>query len=142
MVSFVYEHRVRYRECDPMGVAYHTHYLDYFEAARTEGLRPLGISYKEIEANGIFMPVISAELRYAKPILYDDLIEIRIIFPTLPSFRIETQYEIRRKGEAQILATGSVTLCFIDSVNRRPMKAPDFILDRFKEVWPESGAAG
>ncbi len=137
MYSFVYEHRVRYRECDPMGVAYHTHYLDYFEAARTEALRPLGISYKEIEERGIFMPVISAEVKYAKPIYYDDIIEVTTLFPELPGFRLDTRYEIRRKAEEQVCATGGVVLCFIDATRRRPMKAPDFILDRIKAAWTD-----
>jgi acyl-CoA thioester hydrolase len=136
MVTFVYQHRVRYRECDPMGVVYHTHYLDYFEVARTEALRPLGLSYREVEERGIFMPVIDASIRYVKPIYYDDLVEINVVFPTLPTFRFETRYEIRRSGETQVLATGSVTLCFVEAKNRRPLRAPAFILDVFKPHWP------
>ena len=58
MIRYVYRHRVRYRECDPMGVVYHTHYADYFEAARTEALREIGLAYKTLEEAGVQMPVI------------------------------------------------------------------------------------
>jgi len=83
------------------------------------------------------MPVIDASIRYRKSIFYDDQIEIKVTIPEMPGFRFETVYEIRRKGESEILATGSVTLCFIDSVKRRPMKAPDFILDPIRGIWEE-----
>jgi len=61
---YTYEHRVRYRECDPMGVVYHTHFVDYFEAARTEALREMGLAYKALEDRGVMMPVVDLGVQF------------------------------------------------------------------------------
>ncbi len=125
MITYNYQHRVRYRECDPMGVVYHAHYLDYFEAARTEALRDMGIVYKSLEDQGIQMPTIDLAVQYKKPALYDDLLEIRVMLKEKPRMRIRIDYEVRRTGEDPILTTGHVTLCFIDTNRKRPVPAPD-----------------
>ncbi len=124
MFVYTYLHRVRYRECDPMGVVYHTHYLDYFEASRTEALRELGIAYKTLEDEGIQMPVIELAVQYRRPARYDDLLEISTLFDGVPSTRIRIDYEVRRHGEADLLVAGHVTLCFIDTHRQRPIAAP------------------
>ena len=72
MFSFTYRHRVRYRECDPMGVVYHGHYLDYLEYARTEALRNAGLPYRQLEESGIIMPVVDISIRYLSPARYDE----------------------------------------------------------------------
>lgn len=125
MVVYNYQHRVRYRECDPMGVVYHAHYLDYFEAARTEALRDMGIVYKALEDSGIQMPTTDLAVQYKKPAHYDDLLEIRVILKEPPKVRIRIDYEVRRHGEEDILTTGHVTLCFIDVSRKRPVLAPE-----------------
>ena len=132
MLEHVYHHRVRYRECDPMGVVYHAHYLDYFEAARTEALRSLGIAYKSLEAQGIRMPVVEVTVRYRLPAHYDDVLEItsRIVEP--PRSRLRIENEVRRAGEPDLLVAGHVTLCFIDSARNRPIAAPDYIAELFR----------
>ena len=129
MIVYNYQHRVRYRECDPMGVVYHAHYLDYFEAARTEALRDMGVVYKSLEDQGIQMPTVDLSLKYKKPAHYDDLLEIRVLLKEKPRMRIRVDYEVRRVDEDDILTTGHVTLCFMDVVRRRPVPAPDAVLD-------------
>ena len=132
MIEYVYQHRVRYRECDPMGVVYHAHYIDYFEAARTEGLRHYGIVYKNLETRGIMMPVVDLAVQYKKPALYDDLLAITVLVPTPPKYKTRIEYEVRRQDEDAILVTGHVTLCFINMETRRPMMAPDEYLALFE----------
>ncbi len=132
-MTFLYTHRVRYRECDPMGVVYHTHYIDYFEAARTEALRGLGVVYKNLENDGIQMPVIDLALKYHLPARYDDLLEIETLISEPPRMRIRCDYTVRRKGEATPLVTGHVTLCFIDAKRNRPTLAPDHIQALFSD---------
>lgn len=129
MIVYNYQHRVRYRECDPMGVVYHAHYIDYFEAARTEALRYMGIVYKELEEQGIQMPTVDLAVRYRKPARYDDLLEIRVLLKEKPSMRIRIDYEVRRTGEPDILTTGHVTLCFMDVARQRPVLAPEAFAD-------------
>ena len=132
MIEYNYQHRVRYRECDPMGVVYHSHYIDYFEAARTEALRDFGIVYKNLEDQGIMMPVIDLAVQYKKPAYYDDLLDIKVIVPAPPRYKTRIEYEIRRLDEEPILVTGHVTLCFVNRETRRPMMAPEQYLALFE----------
>ena len=128
---FIYRRRVRYRECDPMKVAYHTHYLDYFEEARTEALRDRGIVYKELEASGVIMPVVEASVRYRASAYYDDVLAIEVHFPEPPRATIPIDYVIRREGEDAVLATGRVVLCFVDAASGRPIRPPQPLRDAF-----------
>ena len=125
MIRFTYLHRVRYRECDPMGVVYHAHYLDYFEAARTEALRAHGLAYRALEEAGVRMPVVEATVRYHGPARYDDVLEVEAAFPEPPGVRVAVDYRVRRQGEPAVLVTGRVVLCFIDAARGRPILAPE-----------------
>lgn len=130
-MTYDHPHRVRYRECDPMGVVYHTHYLDFFEAGRTEALRALGISYKSLEDRGIIMPVVEANVRYHGPAYYDDELVVTVRFDEMPTVRVPIDYVVRRKGEDEALATGHTTLCFLDADERRPRQAPERVRTAF-----------
>ena len=132
-MSYLYSHRhrVRYRECDPMGVVYHTHYLDYFEAGRTEALRDLGVRYRDLEESGIIMPVVEANVRYRAPAHYDDVIVVEVAFEEPPSVRVPIEYTVRREDEDETLAEGHTTLCFMDAERRRPIRAPEAIRASF-----------
>jgi acyl-CoA thioester hydrolase len=128
MVSFSHFHRVRYWECDPMGVVHHSHYLKYFEDARTEALREIGITYHEIESSGVFMPVIESFVKYRKPAYYDDLLEVKVLIPEEPGYRISISYEVHRregKKEDELVATGKVDLCFFDRAGERLTRTPE-----------------
>ena len=137
MVRYVYRHRVRYRECDPMGVVYHTHYVDYFEAARTEALREMGLAYKTLEEAGVQMPVIDLAVQYRRPAAYDDLLEVIVLMDDVPATRVRIDYEVRRAGEAALLVNGHVTLCFVDVQRGRPIRAPRLVTDVFERALPE-----
>jgi len=117
-------HRVRYRECDAMGVVYHTHYLDWFEAARTEALRELGLAYRELEAAGVMMPVVGLAVRYHGAARYDDVVEVDVGLHAPAGARVETDYAVRVAGGERPIVTGTVTLAFVDSERRRPMAPP------------------
>jgi acyl-CoA thioester hydrolase len=109
-----------------MGVVYHTHFLDYFEAARTEAFRALGLSYRELEERGVMMPVVEANVRYRRPARYDDRLLVETRLPSeAPQVRLPTRYAAHREGEEALLVEGEVTLCFMDAERRRPVRAPD-----------------
>jgi acyl-CoA thioester hydrolase len=108
-----------------MGVVYHAHYLNFFEHARTEMLRERGLTYRELEEGGVMMPVVDVAVQFRRPAFYDDLLTIHVRVHEPPSSRIKLTYEVRRAGEDQVLVTGHVTLCFIDSARRRPVPAPE-----------------
>jgi acyl-CoA thioester hydrolase len=123
--------RVRYGETDQMGVVYHGNYPQYLEMGRVEWLRTLGISYKEMEENGIILPVISLQLNYKKPAIYDDLLTVRTILRKRPLVRIEFDYEIYNEKK-ELLAEANTVLAFMDSKNNKPIRCPEYILERLK----------
>ena len=86
--------RVRYAECDPMGVAHHASYAPWLEIARTELLRDAGASYGAMEAAGVFLVVTRMELKYRRPIRYDDLVEVRVVAEPRGAVRIRHTYEV------------------------------------------------
>jgi acyl-CoA thioester hydrolase len=135
-MSYTYEHhhRVRYRECDPMGVVYHTHYLDYFEEARTEAMRDLGLAYRRLEDNGIIMPVVNVTINYKGPAHYDDLLVVEAHFEEMPTARVPIDYTVHRRDESDVLATGHTDLCFMDAERRRPIRVPESVQDVFAPV--------
>ena len=123
--------RIRYAETDQMGYVYHGNYAQFFEMGRLEWLRDLGISYKEMEENGIMLPVYSLNTRFIKSAFYDDILSITTSIKKKPLVRIEFEYEIHnQKGE--LITTGDTTLIFIDMKIRRPIKCPEYILNKLK----------
>jgi acyl-CoA thioester hydrolase len=86
--------RVRYAECDPMGVAYHGNYLPWMEIGRTELLRTSGVSYGAMEAEGFFLVITRCAVRYRRPVRYDDLIEIRTRVEQVSRVKIRHAYEV------------------------------------------------
>lgn len=115
--------RTRYAETDQMGVVYYGNYPQYFEVGRVEALRNLNLSYRQMEADGIMLPVLKLEVKYLKPALYDDELTIKTFVKELPVSRITFEHEIyNSKGE--LLTTGLVQLVFIDEKTRRPQRCP------------------
>lgn len=121
--------RVRYGETDQMGIVYYGNYPSYFEVARTEWLRNLGVTYKNMEQNGIKLPVISLNVQYIKPAKYDDVLTVHVTLKKRPMVKIEFDYEITNQNREKI-STGNTTLAFIDSRTNKPIKCPDYILDK------------
>ena len=85
---------VRYAETDMMGVVYHGNYLPWMEIGRTELLRTSGVSYGKMEAEGFFLVITRCEVRYRRPVRYDDLIEIRTRVERTSRVKIQHAYEI------------------------------------------------
>lgn len=125
------EIRVRYGETDQMGVVYHGNYAQYFEVGRVEWLRQYGVSYKQMEENGIMLPVISLSVKFIKSARYDDLIKVRTQLVKLPSASIEFNYEILNE-KMELLATGNTTLVFMDINRNRPTRCPQYVLDKLQ----------
>src|SRR5207248_8809687 len=90
--------RVRYAETDRMGLLHHANYLIYFEQARTELLRSLGIAYRDLEDQGFLLVLTRAEVRYRAPARYDDLLTVRTSVVRTTAVRIDHRYEVLRDG--------------------------------------------
>jgi len=120
--------RVRYGETDQMGVVHHGNYALYLEMGRTEWLRKKGVSYNQMEKNGIMLPVISMRLDFKKSAVYDEVVKVKTQLKKTPSVRIEFDYEIT--NQADEIVTASTELVFINMETKRPMKCPDYILEK------------
>lgn len=125
------EIRVRYGETDQMGVVYHANYAIYFEVGRTEWLRAFGLSYSQMEAEGIMLPVISLNINYKNSARYDDVLKVKTRLKKMPTASIEFEYKLVN-SDAVLLATGSTTLAFIDMQKNRPTRCPKYLLDKLQ----------
>jgi acyl-CoA thioester hydrolase len=119
------EIRVRYAECDPMGLLHHSRYFEFFEMGRTELLRANGVQYRDIEASGYFYVVARIECRFKAPAYYDDVIILTTTITRQTRARIDHSYVIRRDG--RILCEATSTLACVDR-SGRPTPIPDDIL--------------
>ena len=129
MKKFSTNIRVRYGETDQMGVVYHGNYATYFEIARTEWLRNVGVTYKELENNGIMLPVISLSFNFLKSAKYDDILNVSVFLKKSPLVKIEFDYEIYNQNKEKI-STGNSVLAFINMKTNKPIKCPDYILKK------------
>ncbi len=129
MKKFSTSIRVRYGETDQMGVVYHGNYATYFEVARTEWLRSLGVTYKYMEDSGIMLPVISLSFNFIKSAKYDDILTITVELKKSPLVKIEFDYEIVNQNKEKI-STGNSVLAFINMETNKPTKCPDYILEK------------
>ncbi|MDG1778235.1 MAG: thioesterase family protein [Flavobacteriaceae bacterium] len=123
--------KVRYGETDQMGVVYHGNYAQYFEIGRIEWLSSLGVSYKEMEAQGIMLPVVVLNINYSKPAFYEDVLLIKTTLLKLPKVSIEFEYELKNQ-QGELLTTAYTKLVFVDTKTQLPMRCPDFFLDKMQ----------
>ena len=128
MYQYEVQVRVRYAETDQMGFVYYGNYATYYEVARVEALRSLGITYKSLEASGILLPVLENRSKYILPARYDDLLTIKVLLDQIPSTRLSFRYEVFNE-EKKLINLGETTLVFISRETEKPIMAPDFLID-------------
>ena len=124
--------RVRYGETDQMGVVYYGNYAEYLEQGRTEWLRSMGITYKFMEDHHVHLPVVDLHISYKFPAKYDDVITITTTLVKSPSKKIDFYYEIHNQN-GKLLITATTTLVFVDSITKKIMNAPDYLLEKLEE---------
>jgi acyl-CoA thioester hydrolase len=114
--------RVRYAETDRMGLLHHANYLVYFEQGRTELLRSMGLSYRDMEDQGFLLVLTKVQVRYRSPARYDDLLTLRTKVMRTTLVKIEHRYELLRDG--LLLAEGETTLGCVDRLGKvQPLPA-------------------
>ena len=136
MIHTIHSLRVRYAETDPMKYVYYGNYAQYFEVARVELFRSLGISYDEIESQGIWLPVSEYNIKYLKPALYDEVLEIHTFIKKIPGVRVEFEYEIYNSSKQKI-TEAKTTLFFLDSKTNKIVKCPSFLMELIEKNWQE-----
>ena len=127
------EFRVRYSETDQMGFAHHGHYLAWCEMARTEHMRRLGVTYRDLEERGVRLAVADAHLRYGKPARYDDPLRVTAWLTDAGSRRLTFDYRIQHMDDGAQLATAETTLVSIDAAGR-PARLPEDVIARLNEI--------
>lgn len=136
IIHFDFQRRVRYFEVDKMGYVHNSNVFRYFENGREETMRHFGLSYFDIEKQGVMMPLVEQYCHYHIPAAYDDLITIRTTIKAMPTAKIRFDYEIFSiKNCNKVLNyEGFNILCFVDLVSRKPMRCPNFIKEFFEKI--------
>ncbi len=123
------EYRVRYSEVDQMKFMYYGRYLEYFEMARTDMLRRMGLPYTEVEKNGFFLPVLEAHVTYKSPAFYDDVIIVTSMMTGTPAVRLRIDYEVTNKATGKLIATGYTEHAFLNPETQTVTRVPKIFLD-------------
>ncbi len=121
--------KVRYAETDQMGVVHHGNYAQYLEIARIEWLEKIGISYKSMEKNGIMLPVYEMNFKFKKSAFFDDELKIITSLRQTPDVKIIFDYKIYNQEE-ELLTTANTVLVFMDAETRRPIRCPEYVLEK------------
>ena len=120
--------RVRYGEVDRMGYLHHGNYPLYLEEGRTELIRKLGLSYRDLEDKGFLLPVREMHIKYFQPVLYDDEVVIKTSLAKYPSLKMFFDY-IMLNEQGDLHCEAKTTLVFVDAASRKPVLTPKFFED-------------
>ena len=132
MIEHISEIRVRYAETDQMRFAHHSHYITWFELARINLLREIGISYAELEQEGYLMPVLEMQARFLRPAHFDDRLFVKAVIEEMPHAKLSFKYEVRSEA-GELLCEGSSLHSFMNR-KERAVKPPRQFLNRIKEL--------
>lgn len=122
--------KVRYVETDQMGIVHHSNYFAWFEVGRTELIKQQGLSYREIEARGVIIPLIDCGAQFKTGAKYEDELIIRTSMSSLTPVKMEMNYEVIRGSDGKLLATGFTRHAFTNS-QLKPMN----VKKNNPEVW-------
>jgi len=126
--DFSLQLRVRYQEVDPMGVVHHSRYFSYFEMARVEGLRSLGLAYSDLEKKGIYMVVAKVSCQFRAPAHYDEILTIDIWVPKYNRARIDHSYKVWKENRTILVAEAETTLACVNKKGNH-IPVPEEILN-------------
>lgn len=127
--------RTRYAETDQMGFVYYGRFAEYYEIGRVETMRSLGLKYSDLEsAHQIIMPVVSMQVRYLRPALYDQLLYIKTCIRRIPDTNITFFTEISNDSN-QLINAATIRLCFLDAVTKKRVACPTIILDALNHAF-------
>jgi len=122
-ISHVTKIRVHYFDTDKMGVVWHGNYIKFFEMAREELFRTIGLPYEEVEKAGVMMPIVDVGVEYKHPALYNEVLNAEARVLEAPRSRIRVDYTITN-AQGEVNVVGHTTLAFIDAQTRRPCRPP------------------
>src|SRR5688572_6877266 len=126
MFTHSHQLRVLYGDTDQMGYVYYGNYGYYYEQARAEAIRSMGITYKQLEESGTMMPITRMNIKYIQPAYYDELLTIKTIIPKMPNRIIVFHYEVMNEKNL-LINEGETQLIFIDIKSKRIKAAPSML---------------
>jgi acyl-CoA thioester hydrolase len=129
---------VRYAETDQMGIVHHSNYAIWFEAGRTDFLKNTGVSYAEVEARGVMMPLYELTCRYISPAKYEDEITVITRLKALSRVRIILSYEVVNRKTNTLLAAGETAQAFTDRA-LKPLNAERAIPEIYAMIKANGG---
>ena len=132
MISHSFKTKIYYKDIDQMGIVYYSRYFEFFESARTELLKSIGISVRDIETDNIFLPVVSATCDYRKSAKFEDELIIIAAISEPPSARLNIEYKVLANDKS-VLATGKTTHGFINK-SGKPKRPPRFLSSKIKSL--------
>ena len=135
MLSHKTNYRVIYGDTDNMGQAYYGNQLRWFEIGRSELFRSLGLTYKSIEDQGIFLPVAEVFCKYAAPAKYDDLLMIETSLDIRVKGAIKLDYRIWREEGETLLAQGYTKHACLNRMGK-VVRPPAFIKEVIEQNRP------
>ena len=139
MYTYDTQLRVRYGETDQLGYLYYGRYAEYFEVGRVELIRSLGLTYKELEEQyGIWLPVVSMEMRFVRPAYYDDLLTVHTEIRKLPDEYITFHCEIYNE-KRKLVNAGAIRLCFFAAATKKVVPAPEYLLEKLRPFFGFEG---
>ena len=127
MFRYEYRFKVRYKDIDQMGVMYYSRYFEYYEAARTDMMRSLGLTYKELEEQGTMMPVVHAEADYKAGPGFDDHLICSTEVHQIHRNRMEIHYRIVRENEPDRILNQGMTIHAFMKANGKPTRMPEVL---------------
>ena len=134
MITHDTQIRVLYRDTDKMGVVYHANYIVFYEAARNEMFRAIGLPYTLLEQMNIAMPIVEVESKYKAPAFYDDLLTVRATVKELPEVRAVVEYEVFNEA-GTVVNTGKTVLGYVNMERKRPCRAPKEFIDELQKYF-------
>ena len=129
--------RVYYQDTDKMGVVYYGNYARYYEIGRTEMIRDMGFTYKQMEELNILLPARSLKINYFKSAYYDELLTVRTIVDTIPKVKFPIKTEIYNE-DGELINSGETVLAFFSALTNKPIAAPKFFIDELSRIFNES----
>ena len=122
--------RVRYNEVDRMGYVHHGNYAAYFEMGRTELMREAGIIYKDMEDQGIILPLSEFTVKYHRPALYDEELKLITKVQSQQGVRLIFEYFLYNPKN-ELVAEGITPLVFVNAQTRKPIRPPKNLIEQF-----------
>lgn len=132
MITHHYQFRVKYPDTDKMGTMHHANYAQYYEAARWELFRSIGIPYSRIEQEGFMCPVIRMSFKFLKITRYDELLTVKTTLKAIKGVRLWFEYKLYNE-QNELINEAETELAFVGVNDWKPCKAPDFLLQSIKK---------